>query len=51
GAGAALEGAEHRYESSSRFTATVRTAGGDPIVFVLTRDGLRWRLSDIRLPL
>ena len=21
-----------------------------PVVFVLTRDGLRWRLSDIRLP-
>ena len=24
---------------------------GDPVVFVLTRQGLRWRLTDIRLPL
>ena len=23
---------------------------GDPVVFVLTREGLRWKLSDIRLP-
>ncbi|MDH7451687.1 DUF2939 domain-containing protein [Luteimonas composti] len=42
--------AVRRYESASRFTATVRTDDGQPLVFVLTRDGLRWRLSDIRLP-
>lgn len=42
--------AERRYESSSRFTATVHTDDGRPVVFVLTRDGLRWRLSDVRLP-
>jgi len=42
--------AERRYESASRFTATVRTDDGAPVVFVLTRKGLRWRLSDIRLP-
>jgi len=42
--------AERRYESSSRFTATVQTDDGQPLVFVLTRDGLRWRLSDVRLP-
>lgn len=41
---------EHRFESSSRFTATVADEEGRPVVFVLTRDGLRWRLSDIRLP-
>ncbi|MGJ4802082.1 DUF2939 domain-containing protein [Luteimonas sp. SDU82] len=42
--------AQRRYESTSRFTATVHTDDGQPVVFVLTREGLRWRLSDIRLP-
>jgi len=46
-----LKQAQHRYESPSRFTATVHDADGDPVVFVLTRQGLRWRLTDIRLPL
>lgn len=46
-----LKEAEHRYESLSRFTATVHDADGDPVVFVITRQGLRWRLTDIRLPL
>lgn len=46
-----LKDAEHRYESLSRFTATVHDADGDPVVFVLTRQGMRWRLTDIRLPL
>lgn len=46
-----LHGAEYRYESPSRFTATVQDDSGRPIVFVITRDGLRWKLSDIRLPL
>jgi hypothetical protein len=41
--------AVYRYESASRFTATVGT-DDQPVVFVVTRDGLRWRLSDIRLP-
>lgn len=45
-----LAGAGHRFESTSRFTATVVDQDGDPLVFVLTRSGLRWRLSDIRLP-
>ena len=45
-----LRDAERRFESSSRFTATVHTDAGDPVVFVLTRNGLRWKLSDIRLP-
>lgn len=45
-----LREAERRFESTSRFTATVRTDAGEPVVFVLTRDGLRWKLSDIRLP-
>ena len=46
-----LQGARYRYESTSRFTATVIDRSGEPVVFVLSRDGLRWKLSDIRLPL
>jgi len=45
-----LHDAEHRFESPSRFTATVHDASGRPVVFVLTRKGLGWKLSDIRLP-
>lgn len=40
-----------RYESTSRFTATVTDDDGRPIVFVLTRHGMAWKLSDVRLPL
>lgn len=46
-----LKEATHRYESLSRFTATIHDADGDPLVFVFTRQGVRWRLTDIRLPL
>ena len=46
-----LEDAQYRYHSTSRFTATVRDERGRPIEFVLTRRGLQWKLSDIRLPL
>ena|SRR5688572_207965 len=46
-----LEGASYRFESPSRFTATVANADGDPVVFVLTRQGLEWKVSDVRLPL
>jgi hypothetical protein len=46
-----LHEARYRYESLSRFTATVSDDEGRPLVFVMTRDGLRWKLSDIRLPL
>lgn len=46
-----LEGARYRYESPSRFTATVRNADGDPVVFVLSRQGLAWKVTDVRLPL
>ena len=42
--------ARYRYESPSRFTATIHDERGQPMVFVLTRTGLRWRLSDIRIP-
>ena len=46
-----LEGAKYRFESPSRFTATVANADGDPVVFVLTRQGFSWRVTDVRLPL
>lgn len=46
-----LKDVRYHYESASRFTATVHDRSGDPVVLVLSRDGLRWKLSDIRLPL
>lgn len=46
-----LGSAVHRYESPSRFTATVLDEDGDPVVFVFRRTGLQWKLTDIRLPL
>jgi hypothetical protein len=46
-----LHDATMHYESASRFTATIRNEDGKPVVFVLKRSGLRWRLADIRLPL
>ena len=46
-----LKDARYRFESTTRFTATVPDRSGDPVVFVFSRDGLRWRLTDIRLPL
>ena len=46
-----LEDARYGFESPSRFTATVHDEAGDATVFVLTRDGLDWKLTDIRLPL
>lgn len=46
-----LEGARYGFESTSRFTATVDNDDGEPVTFVLARNGLRWKLSDIRLPL
>lgn len=46
-----LKELSYRFESPSRFTATVANADGDPVVFVLTRDGLSWTVTDVRLPL
>lgn len=45
-----LHDPDYRFESTSRFTATVPDDDGRPVVFVLTRYGLDWKLSDIRLP-
>ncbi|MFC3816084.1 DUF2939 domain-containing protein [Lysobacter sp. GCM10012299] len=44
-----LRDARYRFESPSRFTATVKTAGGSPVVVVLLRQGLDWKLVDIRM--
>lgn len=46
-----LERATYRYESPSRFTVTIPNRDGAPVVFVLTRQGLDWRVTDVRLPL
>lgn len=46
-----LQLAEHRFESTSRFVATLHTADGTAVPCVFTRDGLRWKLSNILLPL
>jgi hypothetical protein len=42
--------ARTRFESPSRFAATVDSAEGRPVVFVFERIWLSWKLSDIRLP-
>lgn len=45
-----LQGAALRYESFSRFSATLEHPDGGSTVFMLEREGLlRWRLVDIRL--
>ena len=46
----ALREIDSRFESPSRFTATMHDGSGTETVFVLTRTGLNWKLSDIRLP-
>ncbi len=43
-----LKDAKGRFESTSRFTATTTGIDGDPVVAVFQRQGLRWRLTDIR---
>lgn len=45
-----LKDAKTRFESPSRFVATVRSAEGKPVDFVFARQGLRWRVVDIVLP-
>ncbi len=42
--------AHTHFDSPSRFSVEARTARGDLIHFVLTRDGFKWRLSNILLP-
>lgn len=45
-----LLNAKTRFESASRFAATVDSAQGRPVVFVFERKWLSWKLADIRLP-
>ena len=45
-----MKDARTRFESPSRFVATVNSAEGKPIDFIFERQGLRWRLTDIGLP-
>lgn len=45
-----LKDARTRYVSMSRFTATVTTDEGKPLVFEFERDGLRWKLAGLDLP-
>lgn len=42
--------ARTRFDSPSRFSVQARTRQGDLIHFVLSRHGLKWRLSNILLP-
>ena len=42
--------AKTKFESPSRYAATVESADGRPVVFVFERHWLSWKLSDIRLP-
>jgi hypothetical protein len=46
-----LHDARYRYESPARLTATLLVEDGPARVLVVSRDGLRWRLTDVRLPL
>ena len=45
-----LQEARTRFESASRFTATTQDADGREVVLVFERQGLRWRMVDIRMP-
>lgn len=46
----ALDGAKYRFHSPSRFTITLHPDSQDPLVVGMTREGLSWRVTDIRLP-
>lgn len=46
-----LEGAKYAFESPSRFTITLHPQAESPLVVVMTRTGLRWRVTEVRLPL
>jgi len=45
-----LEGAQYHYASPSRFNVTVPAGQGEPVELVITRKGIQWKLTDIRLP-
>ena len=45
-----LENGRRSFESASTFTLTVATASGRDAVIVLTRNGLDWQLTNVRIP-
>jgi hypothetical protein len=45
-----LKDARTHYQTMSRFTATVTTDEGKPLVFVFEREGLGWKLTGLILP-
>ena len=45
-----LKDARTHYASTSRFTATVTTDEGKPLVFEFERQGMRWKLTGLLLP-
>jgi hypothetical protein len=45
-----LKEARTHYQTLSRFTATVTTDEGKPLVFVFERDGMTWKLTELILP-
>lgn len=46
-----LDGARYCFQSPSRFTITLHPDSEQPLLVGMTREGLRWRVTDIRLPL
>lgn len=46
-----LKGAKYEYASASEFDATIRDENGKPMTFVFARDGLGWKLTNIKLDL
>jgi hypothetical protein len=46
-----FKNARYAYDSTSKFSLWVKDGNGGEIRFVLTRDGLAWKLSNIVLPI
>jgi len=45
-----IENGQRSFESLSAFTVTFAAMTGSQIAIVLTRDGLSWKLTNVRLP-
>jgi hypothetical protein len=46
-----FKNARYTYDSTSKFSVWVKDGNGGEIRFVLTRDGLAWKLSNIVVPI
>ena len=46
-----FKNASFSYESTDKFVVTVANKSEEPVRFILRRQGLNWKLTDIRLPL